>query len=61
MMRKELIVIVFAIAFIMAKGGNAQTIIGDPINYYSERVSADSLDKIFSKRKNPGSQTLPGI
>ena len=50
MMRKELIVIVFAIAFIMAKGGNAQTIIGDPINYYSERVSADSLDKIFSKR-----------
>ena len=49
-MRKELIVIVFAIAFIMAKRGNAQTIIGDPINYYSERVSADSLDKIFSKR-----------
>ena len=49
-MRKELIVIVFAIAFIMAKRGNAQTLIGDPINYYSERVSADSLDKIFSKR-----------
>ncbi len=49
-MRKVLIVIVFAIAFIMVKSGNAQTIIGDPINYYSERVSADSLDKIFSKR-----------
>ena len=49
-MRKVLIVIVFAIAFIMAKRGNAQTLIGDPINYYSERVSADSLDKIFSKR-----------
>ena len=49
-MRKVLIVIAFAIAFIMAKRGNAQTIIGDPINYYSERVSADSLDKIFSKR-----------
>lgn len=41
---------VFAMAFIMAQRGNAQTIIGDPINYYSERVSADSLDKIFSKR-----------
>ena len=49
-MKKVLIVIVFAIAFIMAKRGNAQTIIGDHINYYSERVSADSLDKIFSKR-----------
>ena len=49
-MRKVLIVIMFTVALTITKRGNAQTIIGDPINYYSERVSADSLDKIFSKR-----------